>query len=380
MRNTAGRTVGIVHRGSMRHLGEQPVGTRCSRVDVVAKSHVFGICKQADDLMVAKAKQSGTIAPVIGIIWKDAVLRDDAIANVLSRVRDTRGEVEVVRVDGGKNPEDSNEAATILDELRTPSLFGASRVVKVVDADPWISENRKLLERYCEAPEADAVLLLVCGSLPANQRIYKLIDKLGGIIKCPELKGADLIRWIPLRAKEQYGKKLSAAGARALRERVGNEPAMLDAELSKLATYVGDVEQISEAAIEAVSVPLKEQTVFAVTDAMAEGNVSRALEAWDETLAGGVGAAERALGGLAWTIRRMLSAFGGGSGRSSGWVDRGMVERAQRVGREALLRQQKDLAALDLAVKTGLTSPQQGVELFIVKHTSGRRTRADHHS
>ncbi|MGB0715992.1 MAG: DNA polymerase III subunit delta [Phycisphaerae bacterium] len=333
--------------------------------------------------MKKTAEQHINVAPVMGIIGKDAVLRDEAVEKALGAIGEQLGEFETVTVDGGKSSgsdggmDAGHEPATILDELRTPSLFGAARVVKVVEAEVWISDFRKPLERYCESPESRNVLLLLCGSLPSNQRIYKLIDKLGGIVRCPELKSADLIRWVPHRAATRYGKKIASAAVRLLLERVGQEPALIDAELSKLATYVGASDEIGAAAIDDVCVAMKEQTVFAVTDAMAHGDVRRALEAWDETVSGGRGTAERGLGGMAWTIRSMLGALTGGQGQRRGWVDQRMIERARHVGRESLLAQQRDLAALDLAVKTGLTNPQQGIELFIVKHT---QVPAGHHT
>ena len=90
--------------------------------------------------------------------------------------------------------------------------------------------------------------------------------------------------------------------------RSGDAPAFLDAELSKLAEYVGQRPEITPDDVAALTGHLREEKVFAVVDAVASGATAEALKQWDQVLATDRAATDRAIGGLAWSVRRLLEA------------------------------------------------------------------------
>ena len=91
--------------------------------------------------------------------------------------------------------------------------------------------------------------------------------------------------WISRWAREKHGKQVTGAAVQALRDHLGDSPGVLDAELSKLAAYVGQRGEITPADIDALTGHHREEKVFAVTDAMSSGDTAGALRHWEQVLA-----------------------------------------------------------------------------------------------
>ena len=276
---------------------------------------------------------------------------------------------------------DRAELADVLDEVRTLSLLGEMRVVVVEEADGFISRHRAVLERYCQQPSDTGCLILVCKSFDARTRLYKAVNGFGGAHKCEAPRAAAVISWINDRARKTYGKRLEGGGANRLRDFVGDSLGMLDQELDKLSTYVGERPNITIEDIDALVGNIREQTVFAVTDAMAEGDARTALHQWERVLATDRAAPGRAIGGLAWGIRRLLEAHDAVANGTpvhalarQFWTDPAVLEqRLRRVSRRELEDQLCDLLEADVASKTGLSEVSHAVERFIIKHVSAAR-------
>jgi len=310
------------------------------------------------------------------IVTADRYLGQQALADLLGRL--TGGDPSgVAQFRGG-----TASLAEVLDEARTPSLLGGNRTVVVDDADDFISEHRAALERYCSAPAEVSSLVFVCQSLPSNTRLHKIIAKIGQVIAIRPVTGRNLVDWIARQARVAHGKVVSQTTAERLRDQVGDSSGLLDAELSKLATYVGDRPEIAEADVEALSGSTREEKVFAVMDAVFAGNAAEAMKQWEQVLATDRAAPGRAIAGLAWSVRRLLAVKLDHEAGVSAYelaqklfTDPRTAERLLRsVDRERLLDMQRDLLAADVAVKTSGSSMESSIEKFIVKHSVGGRS------
>ena len=317
-------------------------------------------------------KVSNAVEPVCAVVGRDRFLRNEALAGILEALTAEMDSVGPTRFDG------SNAIlADVLDGARTLSLLGTRSVVVVDDADKFISANREALERYCSAPAQSGCLILLCQSLPKNTRLYRIIGKNGTIVVCEVPSRRALAPWIVRRARETYEKRLSDVAAQRLRELIGDSPGWLDAELSKLAAFVGERREITPADVESLTGHHREEKVFAVIDAMSSGDTASALRHWEQVLATDRAAPGRAIAGLAWSVRRLLQArTDWESGVSAGELARRMYtepsvlqRRLERTTRQALEGQRRDLLAADIAVKTGASTVDVAVEKFIVKHS-----------
>ncbi len=312
--------------------------------------------------------------PVYAVVAADRFLRRDALEGVLSALSDDADSMGPTRVDGKLA-----ELAEVLDELRTGSLLGGRRIVVIEDADAFITAHRASLERYCSSPAEGASLILLCQSLPTNTRLSKIINRTGTVRRPDVPKGRRVIGWLMDRSRETYGKRLSQTTGQMLTEQLGDGMGSLDAELAKLATFVGTRDEITTDDIGALTGRHRSEKVFAVFDAMASGDVSGALEDWRQVWATDRAAPGRAMSGLAWSVRKLLDtrmAWEGGADlrtlARSMYTDASVLQRRlQRVTVEQLEERQRDLLAADADVKTGLTTVDVAIEKFIVRHSMG---------
>ena len=326
--------------------------------------------------------------PIYAVVGPDLFLQTEEIRRIVRE--------ELGAHDGGLGPTrvDGKQAqpAEVFDEVRTFSLLGDRRVVIVDDGDAFIrrcqrkeeekapSEQEKkpepkpkrLLENYCEAPADTGCLILCCESIDARTKLYKAIQKIGRIVRCETPKGKDLTDWILGRVRDTYGKNMKGDCAVSLRELAGNSLGELDNELAKLALYVGSRAAITTDDLEAVVGNHRHRKVFLVMDAIVEGNPDKALHYWERVLATERAAEEMAIGGLAWSVRRVVDAAQAlAAGVSAGeiekkyWITPQVLKRFPPDRLETMLR---DLLDADLRTKTGLSDVPKAVEKFIVKH------------
>ena len=315
---------------------------------------------------------SSRVHPVYAVATAERLLRDNVLKDILAKLGDEMDTLGPTRVDGA-----AAELAEVLDELRTLSLLGGRRVVVVNDADGFISAHRSALEKYCAAPAQGGCLILLCNTLPASTRLFKAISKTGAVVRPEVPKGRGVLTWLQDQAQTVHGKRLRGAATQMLLDHVGGQLGVLDAELSKLATFVGGRDEITTTDVDTLIGKHREERVFAVTDAMDVGDAPAALRHWQQVLATDRAAPARAMAGLAWSVRRFLDARRQWErGADLRMLARTMYtdpqilrRRFQEVSTAQLEQRQRDLLAADLDVKTGLTSVGMAIDKFIIKHT-----------
>lgn len=313
-----------------------------------------------------------TTRPVYAIFGKDAFLRHRKLEELIGQVLGAdRDKMAVAEFDGDA------ELADVLDECRTPSLLAPLRLVYVRDADEFIKEHRKAIEKYLDNPSPTGVLVLVCQSWKASTRLYKQVAKIGRNIGCEPPSRYNLPGWLIGHARESHGCRLENPAAMRLIDLVGDELGLLDMELSKLATFVAPETVIQEADVESLVGSSRAEKVFGVTDAIARRDVRKALEMWEQVLANDRDAPYKAIGGLAYGFRKLVEAkrlveqglsVAEAAKRTNVWGDPGGIKR--QLDRFALRQWQDHLVKLleiDVACKTGLGKVPTSVERLIVE-------------
>ncbi|HUS47947.1 MAG TPA: DNA polymerase III subunit delta [Phycisphaerae bacterium] len=243
-----------------------------------------------------QAGSAQSIRPVYVLHGQDEYLRDFHRRQIVARaLGDCDPQLGVTVFDGDA------ELTEVFDELRTPALMAPHRVVIVRNADKFVSTNRQALERYLDKPCPAASLVLVVGAWNRTHRLPKLVSKVGEAIDCSSKAVSNLPKWLD-DAAWRRGKRLDRQAAQMLQEHVGHDLAALDAELEKLAAFVGQRQTISIEDVNELTAATAEPGDFALQNAIAAGRLPAALEALDGMMTRR-GEEFRALGGIAWHLR-----------------------------------------------------------------------------
>src|SRR5688500_7917865 len=211
--------------------------------------------------------------PVYALVGGDVFLQLQELARILAQMP---ADVQRCDFDG-----DTAQLAEILDELRSFAMFGGGKVVTVRNADTFLTRFRPQLEDYVAAPSVSGVLVFRLSSLPANQRIYKLIQKTGQVIPCEAPK--ELARWAVEHAKSTHKVTLAPDAARLLVDLIGDDLGRLDTEIAKLAISA-DGGKITADVVTSNVAFTRERELWDLTNAMAVGNTAEALRRWRQLI------------------------------------------------------------------------------------------------
>ncbi|VTR96702.1 DNA polymerase III subunit delta [Tuwongella immobilis] len=171
---------------------------------------------------------------------------------------------------------DAADFSTIRNELDTRPFLAPRRLVIVEQADPFVSEHRPKLEKLVASPGTSGVLVLEVRTWPATTKLAKQVPDAATIV-CKAPTAQKLFGWCTDWCKSNYNKKLSPAAGHMLIELVGPQMGLLDAELAKLAIYVGDQPIIEEKDVDALIGRSRSANVFKILDAVGEGKPGDAL-------------------------------------------------------------------------------------------------------
>jgi DNA polymerase-3 subunit delta len=250
-----------------------------------------------------KNPQKSPTGPLVAVYGAERFLKLKAMKAVCETVLGT-GDEELGLT---KFPGPTIEFSTVIDELRTVSMFGDKRVVIIDDADDFIKEHRAALEKYLEKPAKKGVLLLDAKTWPATTRLAKRVAEIGLPLDCSALKEAELMKWLGEYAQSAYGKQITRDAAQTLIELRGLELGHLDQELAKLSSYVGTAARIDVTAVTKLVGGWKAETTWSMLDAVVDGHLDVALHLLDKLLLAGEHPV-RLLGSITWTFRPIARA------------------------------------------------------------------------
>ncbi len=244
------------------------------------------------------AGDSTQVPPVAISFGADEYFRREVIEHMIELLK--LDPLSVSRFDGT----DSNWV-DVHDELSTQSLFdlGGPKAAYVRKADDFLSKNREAIEKWIERGPSGAILFLDLQSLPSTQKVHRLALKNGWIIGDKEPTPSQLQKWIAFWGKERHGMSLSAAQINVIIDRIGFVGGLIDCELAKLALFRTETGEVSDARVDELVGGWRTQTVWQLTDWVADGEIGKAIEELDKLIMAGqspTGIAAQ----MSWSLRR----------------------------------------------------------------------------
>ena len=191
----------------------------------------------------------------------------------------------------------------------TMPAFAEKRLVIVTGAGAIKADEARALLGYVEDPSPTTCLVFVAGGeKPAKGEkagvLYKALDNLGFVTVYDRLSERELVGWVVKEAKRQ-GKAITPAAASKLVLIAGTRLRDVKGELDKVVLFAGDKPGIDETDVEDSGLDCREETIFALSDAIGARDVKKAFAVY-----GMVSDKEpvMVLGSIARQIRMLISA------------------------------------------------------------------------
>jgi DNA polymerase III subunit delta len=271
---------------------------------------------------------------------------------------------------------DTADADAIVGACNTLPFASERRLVVVRSVDRLSKEGLDALAAYVEDPSPTTVLALAAAKLAKNTRLFKLVDKTGGVVERKTPKGLEFQRKVISMAAEQ-GKQLDSDAAQALVTATGENLRTVSGELQKLVSFVGTRELITRADVDQVCSDTAKLKVWEFTDALADRDCGTALRIAANLLGAGESVFALHAMGLR-TVRDLIAARslldrGQGSatdlGRALGkpdWMVKRLPRQARAFSAEELVALLRAAAQSEANMKTSRDA-RLALELWIVK-------------
>jgi len=302
------------------------------------------------------------LKPVYALVGPDPFLQTQELVKLGKELPPDAAKLDL---DGEKA-----DLADVLDELRSFAMFGGGKMVVVREADDFLSNYREQLEKYVASPSNSATLVLRLSSLPANQKIHKLIAKVGEVIKCEPPSTAQLPGWIASRAKSEYQAAIAPDATRLLADLIGDDLGRLDTELAKLSLQVEAGKPIGVELIKGSVAFQREQEMRDLTAALAVGRTAEAVKRWRQLLQSDSSAEFRAVTWLAMWLEDVRDFLASPNSFKNSWKYKDDLPKfkqtAQAIGNRNVGRLVDMLVDVDRQSKSGVGDFAGNVERFLV--------------
>ena len=166
------------------------------------------------------------------------------------------------------------DAETLGSLLSTPPMMAERRVIVIRDAGALKKDARKALDHYLKTPAPDLLLIFTAA---AGSKVDSGLSGAATLLQFDPLTGDRIPKWIVHHATSNLGVKITEPAVELLQAAVGSDLHQLAAELDKLASF-SQGNEITEDAVSAIVGVRRGETQADLLDAVAERNVSRALE------------------------------------------------------------------------------------------------------
>ncbi|MCL2285893.1 MAG: DNA polymerase III subunit delta [Firmicutes bacterium] len=271
-------------------------------------------------------------------------------------------------------------ANDIIMTAETLPFFAERRLIYVRDSRLFATGRKndsEAIAEYLPKIPKETIIVFVESEVDRRSKLFRQISKVGVVLDCTPPTVQTLATWVTRLAKER-GKILPPHAAHLLVQTVGTNMSAISREMDKLAAYCGENTEISPADIKEICTPTLESRIFDLTKAMGSGRVSDALAMYKNMLM----LKESPIMILTMIIRQLRIILLSKCAKEKGMTVMQtaqqfnlrdfMVSEALEQGRrftvDGLLSALEDCLETDVKIKTGLISPEFGVEMLIIKY------------
>lgn len=171
---------------------------------------------------------------------------------------------------------DSANAHDVVASCNTLPFLSERRLVIVRHVDRMPKDGLDTLAAYCADPSPTTILVLVAEKFAKNLKLYKAVDKLGGVAEYKPPRKAEYPAEV-VKLVEERGRTMPLAAAELLVDAVGYDLRRISVEIDKLVSFAGARTALTRVDVEEVVSDTAETSVFEFTDALANRDCAGAL-------------------------------------------------------------------------------------------------------
>ncbi|MCW2278120.1 DNA polymerase III subunit delta [Heliophilum fasciatum] len=190
------------------------------------------------------------------------------------------------RGDSGAGAGDEEGAGAAVGAGKESPVASAATAPSAATSSGKRGKNKKApdsdasLLAYVQDPNPTTTLVFYSpGGVDKRKRLYKAVEKAGGVVEVKALRDSDVLAWVRRRA-DGLGMPIDPEALTLLVERTGNDLGLLTQELTKLQTFLGQPSPQRRVTVERVRrlVPATAMDkIFAITEALGRRAVGEAL-------------------------------------------------------------------------------------------------------
>jgi DNA polymerase III subunit delta len=277
------------------------------------------------------------------------------------------------------------DVETLASVLGTPPMMAEWRVVLIRETEALAGapRARQVVLDTVKAPPPGLALILMCTAPSGSSaRFYSDLEKGAKSFNFRTPSPNDLPGWLMERAREQFGRELDEAAARALAQSVGGNVPILIQEMEKLATLVGDGGVITRETVEAAGTRLPRQDRWEWFDLVGNRRFAQALEGLPVLLDHGESGVGLTAGLGTHFLRIGLAITGGGRGLEAAlpqrqkWLKKRFLDQARSWTIEEVEDALKGLLQVDRLLKSSPMSEEHFVEGWLLARMAGAQEAA----
>jgi DNA polymerase-3 subunit delta len=276
-----------------------------------------------------------------------------------------------------------SEAVGLSDALNTMPVFGGYKVTIVRQAQDLNAKNQEVVLNYLANPPDDGCLILLSRKIDKRKNLLKEIFVKIEIVECDKPRPQQLNVWIKehiaqwnKRLDQEALGKLTSINWPGLRELAG--------ELDRLTLLVGDTEVITAKDIEAQGGGSYLFVRWALTDAVAAGDIKSALlslenlQFWNSKPMQIINDLYRLFNGL-WIVKYFVQRNKIGEGKQNSGLHPFVYDKytgyAKKISHKAIEDGLLRLFEADLNIKRGIRQPDIELSMLVIDLASATRKR-----
>ena len=175
----------------------------------------------------------------------------------------------------------NSEERTIVEvmDLASAFPFGSEKKLIILKDFDELKGDKKQFGTYVNDPTPSTIMVITkYGNIQNfNALPYSVLLEKNYLFEANELKGRELITWI-VKYSLKNGKTITVENAGLLIDIVGENRSLVEMQLQKIFTYLGDSKEIKLDVIKNVASQLKEYIIFDLLNAIGSRNKSKAVE------------------------------------------------------------------------------------------------------